>query len=800
MSRIYVEVSLNIPVADGVLTYHLPEDMVPPLLGARVVVSVVGRRTIGYVVRVHEEKPEFRTVAVREVLDRVPLISETLFTLAQQISHDCACAIGEVLHCMLPAGIKQTINRLVSMGPKAADEGEPCREGLAWLAEKGTVPYSSFTDKFGISSHQAKRLIDRGLIEISYSLSEQQGPKLIKVLRITPNKQLRLYTMTPKERLVMEALMTYNAAPTAAALARKAGTSTAPINQLKRKGYIEEVEERVLRQVGTDAYYQRPVQTPPELSDDQARALEQISKAFETQKKPVLVRGVTCSGKTEIYLRWVAKILEMGRTAIVLVPEISLTPQMLKRFTDRFGSQVAILHSRLSEGERFDQWEQIRKGKLPVVVGARSAVFAPLPRLGTIILDEEGEPSFKQGESPRYHAREVALARCALEDAILIMGSATPTIDSFEKGLKGEYELVEISQRVGDKLPPKVLLVDMRQELMAKKNRSIFSELLNTELRRTLDNKKQAILYLNRRGFSSFVFCRECGEAVSCTQCKVSLVYHEGSKIMRCHYCGQLKEVPTKCPKCQSNKIKFFGAGTQRVEAEAQRYFPDARIQRLDSDSVTTKGSMEDILDRFGRREIDVLIGTQMVAKGLDFPDVTLVGVLAADSLLRVPDFRASERNFALLAQVAGRAGRGDTEGRVVLQTYSPEHHSIEHALTEDYHGFFAKEAKLRKEALFPPYVELAYFIFSSTREAIALKAGQDLRKLLLQCEGITNKNLFGPVPASIERINNRYRFQMMLKMKDFESLVSSVALCLKGIKKSQDLKIAVDINPFFMI
>lgn len=800
MSRIYVEVSLNIPVADGVLTYHLPDEMVPPLLGARVLVSVVGRRTIGYVTRLHQDKPKFRTVAVREVLDRVPLISESLFELAQRISQDCACAVGEVLHCMLPAGIKQKINRLVSIGSEKPSETEAHKEALDWLAQKDTAPYSTFTDKFSLSSHQMKRLLDRGYIDISYSISDQQGPKLIKVLRITPGKALRLYTMTPKERQVMEALMTYSSAPTAAALARKAGTSTAPINQLKRKGFIEEVEERVFRLVGTEAYYQRPVQAPPTLSDDQARALAKIAQAYEGQKKPVLVRGVTCSGKTEIYLRWVAEILEKGRTAIVLVPEISLTPQMLKRFTDRFGNKVAILHSKLSEGERFDQWEQIRKGKLPVVVGARSAVFAPLPRLGTIILDEEGEPSFKQGESPRYHAREVALARCELEDAILIMGSATPTIDSFQKALKGEYELIEISQRVGDKLPPKVMLVDMRQELLTKKNRSIFSGLLTTELNKTLENKKQAILYLNRRGFSNFVFCRECGEAVSCTQCKVSLVFHEGSKIMRCHYCGQLKEVPSICPKCKSKKIKFFGAGTQRVEAEARRYFPKAKIQRLDSDSVTTKGSMEDILDRFGRREIDILIGTQMVAKGLDFPDVTLVGVLAADSLLRVPDFRASERNFALLAQVAGRAGRGDTEGRVVLQTYSPEHHSIEHALTEDYHGFFAKEAKLRKEALFPPYIELAYFIFSSEQSALALKAGQQLRELLLQCENIEEHNLFGPVPASIERINNRYRFQMMLKMKDFESLVSSVALCLKGIKKSQDLKIAVDINPFFMI
>ncbi|NCB45374.1 primosomal protein N' [bacterium] len=798
--QLYADVSLPIPVNDGVLTYHVPESMGILQLGSRVLVNVVTRKLIGYVVRLHEETPSFKTLPVVEVLDSEPLISSTMFRLAERVSKDCVCAMGEILHCMLPAGIKQKIKKCVLCNKSDGSEA------LDWLIENPGVLFSSFVEKFGLSLSQIKKHIDSGDLEIIYSITEQQGPKFIKVLRPADDVEFLLDRMTIKERQVMEALMTFSSAPTASFLAKKANTSSAPINQLKKKGYIIEIEERVLRQVGREAYYKRDVVLPPELSSDQIRALEKIKHSFENEKKPVLIRGVTCSGKTEIYLRWVAEILNLGLTAIILVPEISLTPQMLKRFTDRFGEKVAVLHSKLSDGERFDQWERIRRGILPVVVGARSAVFAPLPKLGTIILDEEGEPSFKQGESPRYHAREVALARCEIEGAQLVMGSATPTVDSFENCLRNKYELVEINSRVSNRQPPRVKVVDMRNELVTKKNRSIFSEALCSSVKAALSNKKQVILFLNRRGFSSFVFCRECGESISCSQCKVSLVFHDKSRVMRCHYCGQLQNVPTLCPKCGSKSIKFFGAGTQRVEAEARRYFPGARIQRLDSDCVTTKGSLEDILDRFGNREIDILIGTQMVAKGLDFPDVTLVGILAADSLLRVPDFRASERNFSLLAQVSGRAGRGDCPGDVILQTYSPDHHSITYALTEDYAGFFKKECEFRKAAVFPPFIELAYFIISGSDP---IKTEKSARDLLANITGFLKTNeqelsskceIFGPAPASIERINNRYRFQLMLKMSDLNLLTKAVGDSVRKTKRTGDIRVAVDINPFFVI
>lgn len=796
---LYVDLSLKIPANQGILTYHVPDNIEPPLIGARVIVSLVNRKVIGYAIKIHSNKPEFKTSPILEILDPVPLISEKMLKLAEKTAYSYVCTIGEVLNCMLPAGIKQTIRKTVVYKEKK-DIDEKKSIAIEWLKENKEFPYESFKSKFNLKDSQIKKLVDNNELAISYSISTQKGPKIIKVLKLDESKKINLVTLTPKEIKVLQTINTFTTAPSSTLLAKMAKTSIAPINQLKKKGLLLEVEEQVYREVAKEDYYKKPVIKPPELNSDQTTALKAIKESYSDDKKPVLIRGVTCSGKTEIYLRWVKEILDENKSAIVLVPEISLTPQMLKRFTDRFGDKVSILHSKLSDGERFDQWEKIRTGKSPVVVGARSAVFAPVPNLGTIILDEEGEPSFKQGESPRYHAREVAAMRCEIENALLVMGSATPTIDSFQNCLNGNYHLIEINKRVGNRLQPEVHVVDMRNELVTKKNRSIFSEQLYNSIKHTLSIKKQTILYLNRRGFSSFVFCRECGEPITCPNCKVSMTYHDGSKIMRCHYCGSLTNVPNVCPKCGSKAIKFFGAGTQRVEAEAHRYFPNARIQRLDSDSVTTKGSMEEILDRFGNGDIDILIGTQMVAKGLDFPNVTLVGILAADSLLRIPDFRASERNFSLLAQVAGRAGRGDTPGEVILQTYSPEHHSIKYALTEDYSGFFQTESKMRKEALFPPFIELASFLISGTDLEKTVKCAKELHKNISIHQEVLPSNLFGPSPASLEKINNRYRFQIMLKMNDISKLTKVANNAIQATKKSSDIRIAVDINPFFMI
>lgn len=446
----YAEVSFPDPIGDGTLTYHLPADREVPLIGSRVVVPVQNRRLIGYITHIHQTRPAFKTVALGEVLDPLPLFSQEMLKLAEITASDCACNIGEVLHAMLPGGIKQKIIRMIRA---CIDSAEP---PLQWLKEKEWIPYSSFLTAFPQVGGQVRDWIATGLVEISHSITANSGPKMIKVLTLNPQMPVEPDKLTPKERLAVQALLRFASAPTAAQLCRSAKVSSAPVNQLKKKGLLLEVEERVMRQVADTEYYRRPQEVPPTPSADQQKVLAEIRNAYAGDHKPVLVRGVTCSGKTEVYLRWVAEILGQKKTAIVLVPEISLTPQMMKRFTDRFQSQVAILHSKLSAGERFDQWEKIRRGICPVVVGARSAVFAPLPRLGTIILDEEGEPSFKQGDSPRYHAREVAKHRCEIEKAQLVMGSATPTIDSFYRCSTGDCRLVEMNSRVSDRLLPLV--------------------------------------------------------------------------------------------------------------------------------------------------------------------------------------------------------------------------------------------------------------------------------------------------------------------------------------------------------
>ncbi|NLM17763.1 MAG: primosomal protein N' [Candidatus Riflebacteria bacterium] len=794
----YADVAFNDPIGDdAVLTYHLGRDRDIPELGSRVVCRVNTRFAMGYIIRIHRDKPNFRTVPLGRVIDPVPLFSKELIELAKITARVCVANVGEVLHAMLPGGIKQDLTRQVLYKAEPLEDEVDALEPLAYLKEKGEVSYRYFADTFSLKDSKINSWITKGYLSVVQKLTEKAAHKTQKTLLLSPDVVIEETKLTPKEKAVIEALFKMSVAPTKTVLAKAADTSFGPINQLIKKGILTETLEQIVREVGTEEYYDAPAELPPELTDEQKATLEKIQEAYDCDMQPVLIRGVTCCGKTEIYLRWVAEVLAEGRSAIVLVPEISLTPQMMKRFRDRFGKDVAIMHSKLSQGERFDQWELIRQGKRRVVVGARSAVFAPAVNLGTIILDEEGEPSFKQADSPRYNARDVALERCRLESAQLVMGSATPTIDAYAMALNGDFVLCEMNNRVSSRKMPEVEIVDMRHELSAKNNRSMFSGALREAMQKTLKEKKQAILFLNRRGYSSFVFCRECGDPLKCDRCNVSLVYHSGNKILRCHYCGLFKENLSICPSCGSNKIKYFGTGTQRVEQEAARYFPGAKIARLDSDTTKLKGSLERILDDFGKGKADILIGTQMVAKGLDFPNVTLVGVLAADSLLRVPDFRASERNFSLLAQVSGRAGRGDAPGRVILQTYSPEHPSVTHAATEDYAAFYDYEINARREANFPPFCNLAAITVSAEKNENAKEAAFSLVSELTLIPAAKSCEIFGPVPAAIERINNRYRWQIMIKEIDLALLTSSLAEALKNTKRKGSAKIDIDINPY---
>ncbi len=543
----------------------------------------------------------------------------------------------------------------------------------------------------------------------------------------------------------------------------------------------------------------------PALLPEQKRAVERLTGALEGGGGRFLLHGVTGSGKTEVYIRLIRRALELGRTAIVLVPEIALTPQMVAWLHGRFGGDAAVLHSALSAGERFDEWRRIRSGEARVVIGARSAVFAPVQNLGVIVVDEEHETTYQSDHRPRYDAREVAWKRAGQHGAVLLLGSATPSITTYMRAMPGvrdenRLELIELRQRANGRPLPEVEIVDMRGEF-GRGNHSIFSARLAAELRRCLDDGHQAMLFINRRGHSTFVSCRSCGYVVKCDQCDVSMTWHQAENALRCHYCGKTLPPPQKCPNCASKYIKYFGAGTQKVQEEVRRLFPDARVARMDVDTTREKDAHERILNRFRGGEANVLVGTQMIAKGLDFPNVALVGVVAADLSLNLPDFRSVERTFQLITQVAGRAGRADVPGRVVVQTYEPEHYCIQMAAAQDYRAFYTRESAHRRAALYPPFTVIARIIYSARDRAAAASAAEDaeakLRDALNGLGADRDVIQLGAMEAPIKLLRGENRFQVLLKLY-FKADLEAVAARMQALADAapEGVRAELEINP----
>ncbi|MHB9145428.1 MAG: primosomal protein N' [Symbiobacteriia bacterium] len=598
----------------------------------------------------------------------------------------------------------------------------------------------------------------------------------------------------PKQAFALQRLLDA-AGPFAAA----ADNLAAPLRALADKGLARPVWVESWRDPNPVANYQPgEPQTP---TAEQAAALAEIARRLDRpQPGTLLLHGVTGSGKTEIYLQSIARVLASGRQAIVLVPEIALTPQMIERFKSRFGERVAVLHSRLSDGERYDQWRAIRSGRVAIAVGARSAIFAPFDHIGLIVVDEEHETSYKQQESPRYHARTVAAQRARQAGALLLLGSATPSLETFWTAkLSADIGLITLSQRIDNRPLPPVELVDLRAELAAG-NRSIFSHSLQQSLHETLNRGEQAILFLNRRGFSTFVLCRSCGYTAKCPNCDVSLTYHVGATSLTCHYCGHEEAPPRRCPACDSEKIRFFGAGTEKVQAELESLFPNVRALRLDVDTTRQKGSHERILGAFGQGKAQVLVGTQMVAKGLDFPGVTLVGVIAADTALNFPDFRAAERTFQLLTQVAGRSGRGQSRGRVVVQTYNPDHYAVIAAASHDYLRFYEQEMVIRREVGYPPLTRLINLLVTGPDEAAvearARQAG------LAMAQVFPFELIWGPNPAPLSKLKGNFRWQVAVRGDDGRALRQGVRQALQLLpRRSGDLaRLVVDVDPVSML
>ena len=698
---------------DRVFTYRVPEGMkLCPGMRVHVPFGRV-RRVEGVVVAMADacDLPPGRVRDVTDVLEDYPAVLPGLLRLAMRIRESSFCTLAQALRLMFPAQMR---------GERIRNK---TREVVVLTCD---------------------RTIGAQLVA-----SQARAPKRAQVLAALLESES---DETPVE-----------------ALRQKLGECRQPLMALCKMGFARIEEREALR--SPYGAMERLAGQDPTLTAQQEQVLSALLPAVEAGKGAFLLYGVTGSGKTEVFIRAVRRCAQLGRTAIVLVPEIALTPQMVMWFRSRFGEDAAVLHSRLSPGERYDEWRRIRRGDVRVVIGARSAIFAPLEHVGLIIIDEEHEQSYIADSTPRYDAREVARWRCEDERAALLLASATPSMRSFAMAGRGDLTLLEMPRRVANRPLPQVHVVDMREELRAG-NRSVFSGALLTGLTRCLDEGHQAILFVNRRGYSTFVSCRSCGYTVTCSQCDVSMTYHSAENVLRCHYCGQEMPVPRTCPECGSPYIKYFGVGTQRVEEEVRKFFPDVPVLRMDNDTTRTKDAHAQLLGRFRSGEARVLVGTQMIAKGLDFPEVTMVGIIAADAMLKLPDYRSAERTFQLLTQVAGRAGRAEHPGEVFLQTYDPENYAIEAASRQDYRAFYEEEMMRRRRALYPPYTLLARLLYEADRAEDAQAAAEAAMR---QMEAFFERRTYlkkyvialRVMACPVKMIRGKSRWQVTLKIVD---------------------------------
>ena len=578
------------------------------------------------------------------------------------------------------------------------------------------------------------------------------------------------------------------------------------INGLKEKNIINIKE--------TD-FYRNPEQIYSvehkdiKLNEEQEKVVNLINKEmFNEDKKPYMIHGVTGSGKTEVYMEIIENALNQGLDSLMLVPEISLTPQTISRFRNKFGNIVGVFHSQLSEGEKHDVYKQVKEGKIRILIGARSALFMPFTSLGVIIIDEFHESAYKSEKNPKFNTIEVANFISRKREVSLVLGSATPSIEEYYKAINGQYKLLEINKRANNKPMPKIEVVDMKDELMIG-NKSIFSSKLKLDMEEAVKNKNQIILFLNRRGYSNFVSCRKCGYVFTCENCDISLTYHKKSNTGKCHYCGYEKEIPKECPECKSKYIKPFGIGTQKIEEEIKSLFPNMRVLRLDRDTTSKKGSFDRILNSFKNKQADVLIGTQMLSKGLDFDNVTLVGILSADMILKFPDFRSAENTFQLITQVSGRAGRSEQEGKVILQTYDTEHYAIKHAINYDFKGFYQDEIKIRKLFDYAPFNNMLSVVLSGKNNKLVeinAKKMYDTLAYLLNERGIEDLSfILGPNQCSISKINQNYRWQILFKDEDIEinllkGIIKYICITKREIVFDKDINISIDINPYSVL
>ena len=768
--------------------------------GMRVIVPFGPRKVQGFVIDIVSESEFPKLREIIEPMDIQPILNKELLQLSDWLTEQTLCYKISAFQVMLPPALKAKYEKKIRIKDRQMLHALP-PSLQHYFAKQDTINWEDVL-KSGELSHFQKQVED-GILEVLYIVKERVKKKQIKIIAPSIDmleKKAELSKRNTKQIMVIDYFISNPKPIERQKILSLLGISSSVIKSLVDKGILYESMQEVYRDPYQDRIFEHT--EPLQLTEEQSVAIKPILQTIEEKRHDVfLLYGITGSGKTEVYMQSIQKVLEEGREGIVLVPEISLTPQMVNRFKGRFGDEVAVLHSGLSIGEKYDEWRKIQRKEVRVAVGARSAIFAPFENLGIIIIDEEHETSYKQEDNPRYHARDVAIERARTHNCPVILGSATPSLETFARAKKGVYQLLTLSKRMNDQSLPTVDIVDMREELR-EGNRTMFSRVLYDKLQDRLMKKEQTVLFLNKRGHSSFVMCRDCGYVIQCPNCDISLTYHRYQQQMKCHYCGYEAVVPTICPECTSEHIRYFGTGTQKVEEELGKIFPEARVIRMDVDTTSRKGSHEKLLTAFQEGKADILLGTQMIAKGLDFPNITLVGVLSADTMLHLPDFRSSEKTFQLLTQVSGRAGRHELAGEVVIQTYSPEHYSIELAGQQDFDQFYQKEMMIRKIHQYPPFYYLA-LITVSHEELMKVVDVTEKIAVLLSSRLSKGAHILGPVASPIPRINNKYRYQCIVKYKKEPKLTQTLKMILDHYQQDihrTGLQISIDKNPYILM
>ncbi|GIM31954.1 primosomal protein N' [Paraclostridium bifermentans] len=802
---------------DNLFTYEIPEFLSENIkIGHRVLVpfGIYNKPVEAFVFDIVSELDEdIKTKKVVDILDEEPIFSKDDISLIGWMRNKYLCTYIDCINLLYPKGYKLNNYKVLTLINDDLDNLSDSEMNLIKIVKEnhGCIKLEKIK-KVPNLNNLIYKLQKKNIIDVKWEYKNHKNEKKDYIIDISKQiNNLDSYILENKIRLgsKQKELIKF--------VQEKKPIELSKINDVfpSCRQSILKLEEKGLVCIEEIDLYRKPKEIYSvedkkiNLNEEQLNTVNIIkSEMFEENKKPYMIHGVTGSGKTEVYMEIIEYSLSQGLDSIVLVPEISLTPQTISRFKNKFGDIVGVFHSQLSEGEKHDVYKQIKEGKIRILIGARSALFAPFTSLGVIIIDEFHEGAYKSEKNPKFNSIDVAKYIANKRDVSLVLGSATPSVEEYFNALNGEYKLLEINQRANKKPMPKIEVVDMKEELMVG-NKSIFSNKLKVEIQSALNCGNQVILFLNRRGFSNFVSCRKCGYVFTCENCDISLTYHKKNNTGKCHYCGYEKEIPKECPECKSKYIKPFGIGTQKIEEEIKLIFPNINVLRLDKDTTSRKGEFENILNDFKNKKADVLIGTQMLSKGLDFENVTLVGILSADMILKFPDFRSSETTFQLITQVAGRAGRSEKEGKVILQTYDTDHYAIRHAIKYDFKGFYEDEIKIRKAFEYAPFNNMISVVISGKDNA---KVERNARKMydslvyLLRERGISNLEfILGPNPCSISKINQNFRWQILFKDDDIEinllkGIIKYICITKRDIVFDKDTNISIDINPYSVL